>query len=487
MIRSLDPRTGEAFGPEFSATTNNEIDGIVGAAASAFSTWSRTSPRKRAFALRAVADALDAQSEALVAIADRETGLGIGRLAGEVGRTTFQIRTFAGALESGDFVDSHLDAAVDGPLPAGHPRFVRTTVGLGPIVVFGASNFPFAFSVLGGDTASALAAGCSVVIKAHSAHPQTSQKVFDIALDALVKSGAPTGIIGLGHGHEFGKVVISDPRISAGSFTGSKSGGRALFDMAQARISPIPFYGELGSINPVVATSSALADPTQFAVAYLDSLLLGNGQFCTNPSILFVPRNEEFLSALENNLSGREAQPFLSPATKELHDRNRAILSSSTQGIIIKAKEAPAKGLYTDAQVHIFQTSQISTLEDLHREYFGPTGIVITYENVESALSIINQLEGALVASIFAHESDEGVKDILSSLTRIAGRITWNSWPTGVAVTTGQHHGGPYPAATSPLHTSVGIHAITRFLRPISFQGFQDELLSSLTYENRSN
>lgn len=487
MIRSLDPRTGEEFGPEFSATTSDEIEGIVAAAASAYPLWSRTSPVKRALALRAVADALDAQSEALVEIADRETGLGKGRLVGEVGRTTFQIRTFAEALESGKFVSSQVDAAVDGPLPAGHPRFVRTVVGIGPVVVFGASNFPFAFSVLGGDTASALAAGCSVVIKAHSAHPQTSQRVFDIALGALLKTGAPAGIIGLGHGHEFGKVVISDPRISAGSFTGSKSGGRALFDMAQSRINPIPFYGELGSINPVVATESALTDPSAFAGAYLDSLLLGNGQFCTNPSILFVPHNEEFLSALESNLSARDAQPFLSPATKDLHDRNRGLLASSPGGKVLNGKEAPTKGLYTSAQVHIFSTSEISSMETLHREYFGPTGIVITYEDVESAVRILEQLEGALAASIFAQESDESVKQILSSLTRIAGRISWNSWPTGVAVTSGQHHGGPYPATTSPLHTSVGINAITRFLRPITFQGFADELVSSLTDENGSN
>ena len=487
MIRSLNPRTGEAFGPEFSASTQEEIESIIVASAKAFPMWSAIPPHKRAIALRAVADALDANSEALVELADQETGLGKARLVGEVGRTTFQIRTFAQALESGNFVAPQVDAAVEAPLPSGHPRFVRTTVGIGPVVVFGASNFPFAFSVLGGDTASALAAGCSVVIKAHSAHPQTSQRVFDIALDALVSSGAPAGIIGLGHGHEFGKVVISDPRINAGAFTGSKSGGRALFDMAQARINPIPFYGELGSINPVVVTASALLDPSAFAGAYLDSLLLGNGQFCTNPSILFVPLNEEFLKALEQNLAGRDAQPFLSPATKDLHDRNRELLLSSTRGNVINGKGAPEKGLYTNAQVHIFSASEISSLEPLHREYFGPTGIVITYEDSKSALEIINQLEGALVASIFANESDETVKVFLASLARIAGRISWNAWPTGVAVTSGQHHGGPYPATTSPLHTSVGVHAITRFLRPITFQGFTDELVSSLSVESGSN
>ena len=483
MIRSFNPRTGEAFGPEFAVTSEREIEEILAGAQRAFPVWSATPPVRRALALRAIADALDANAENLVEVADQETGLGKGRLTGEVGRTTFQLRTFAQALESGDCVKPVLDVAVDAPLPAGHPRFLRTVVGIGPVVVFGASNFPFAFSVMGGDTASALAAGCPVVIKAHSAHPQTSQKVFDIALEALLNSGAPSGIIGLGHGHDFGKVVIADPRISAGAFTGSKSGGRALFDMAQSRTNPIPFYGELGSINPVIATISGLQDPVAFATAYLDSLLLGNGQFCTNPSVLFVPNNRDFLDALENILSAREAQPFLSKATKDLHDRNRNLLASSTSGKVLDAKPAPETGLYTRAQVHIFSARDISSVEAIHREYFGPTGIVITYESLGEALHILDQLEGALAASIFSSESEPQLGKIVASLSRLAGRLCWNAWPTGVAVTTGQHHGGPYPATTSPLHTSVGVFAINRFLRPITLQGFSDELVSSLNVE----
>ncbi|MCX6430281.1 MAG: aldehyde dehydrogenase family protein [Actinobacteria bacterium] len=486
MIRSFDPRTGEAFGPEFAATSEHEIEEIIAGAHRAFPLWSGTSPAKRAISLRAIADALDANAETLVEVADRETGLGKARLTGEVGRTTFQLRTFAQALESGDFVKPVLDAAVDAPLPVGHPRFLRTVIGIGPVVVFGASNFPFAFSVMGGDTASALAAGCPVVIKAHSAHPQTSQKVFDIALEALLNSGAPAGIIGLGHGHDFGKVVIADPRISAGAFTGSKSGGRALFDMAQSRTNPIPFYGELGSINPVIATTSGMTDPAAFATAYLDSLLLGNGQFCTNPSLLFVPNNKEFLDAMAVNLSAREAQPFLSKATKDLHDRNRDLLVSLTSGRVQNAKPAPETGLYTSAQVHIFAAQEISSIEAIHREYFGPTGIVITYESLGEAIAILDQLEGALAASIFSGESEPQLKEIIISLSRIAGRVCWNAWPTGVAVTTGQHHGGPYPATTSPLHTSVGVFAINRFLRPITLQGFSDELVSSLNVEGGS-
>ncbi len=475
MTTSVNPRTGEFFGPEFLDTTEEQVDQMVGRASSAYALWSKFSAQKRAFSLNAIADALDAQVEKLVDLADLETGLGKVRLTGEVGRTTFQIRSFAQALLNGNLLQAKSDAAVDAPLPLGHPRFLRSQLGIGVVAVFGASNFPFAFSVMGGDTASALAAGCSVVIKAHPAHPQTSQAVFDICVEALGASGAPAGVIQLGHGFGFGKAVITDPRVNAGAFTGSRSGGRALFDLAQSRPNPIPFYGELGSVNPVVILESAFADPASLATAYLDSLLLGNGQFCTNPSLLFLPENADFINELNVQLQLREPQPFLSQATRDLHAKNRDLLSLASAKRVLTGKVAPSIGFFERAQISIFSAAEMDSVDFLQNECFGPTGIVITYKNLNEVMQLLAKLEGALVGCLFSKDLDDDALKVVDALSAISGRVALNAWPTGVAVTSGQHHGGPYPAATSPLHTSVGVNAISRFLRPITFQGFPIE------------
>ncbi|MBI3430161.1 MAG: aldehyde dehydrogenase family protein, partial [Actinobacteria bacterium] len=480
-LRSVNPRTGEEFGPPFESTSPHAVSEIVAAAVQSFGIWSGTAPRERARILNVLADRIDANLEALVAIADLETGLGVGRLRGEVGRTTFQIRTFANAISHGRFVAGKLDAGVEAPLPQGHPKFFRTLRAIGPVAVFGASNFPFAFSILGGDTASALAAGSSVIIKAHPAHPQTSQLTYEIAVKALVEAGAPANLVGIGHGFEFGKLVITDSRVGAGAFTGSRAGGRALFDLAQSREFPIPFYGELGSVNPVVVSNSGISDPAIFAGAYLDSLLLGNGQYCTNPSILLVPENEHFLEEVKSQISHREAQPFLSQATKQLHDSNRAKLGEALGASVFDGKGVEGAGFFTPAQVLVTTADNaLLHVQSLHIECFGPTGIVITYSTIEEVVAILGKLEGALVGSLFSTSDNPSNARLISSLASLCGRIAFNAWPTGVAVTEGQHHGGPYPASTSPLHTSVGINSITRFLRPVTFQGLPDEIAITL-------
>ena len=483
--QSVNPRTGEKFGPIFISTSPQAIDELVSQSVAAFASWSMTSPAERARILEAMADALDAHTEALVDIADLETGLGRIRLTGEVARTTFQVRAFAKALKADEFVCVESDPAVEGAPPQGHPSFLRTVRGIGPVAVFGASNFPFAFSTLGGDSASALAAGCSVVIKAHPAHPQTAQLTFDIATESLTQAGAPLGLIGLAHGYECGSALVTDPRISAGAFTGSRAGGRALFDLAQSREYPIPFYGELGSVNPVVALESALGDPKAFAGAYLDSLLMGNGQFCTNPSVLFVPENPEFLNQLQEQIAQRDLAPFLSHATKSLHDANREELLGSVVASTYVGKPAVGDGFYTSPLADVIQASDLGdSLESIGEECFGPTGVVIVYKDIREVVRILSGMEGALAGCLFAQSSDENAPRILNSLASMCGRVAFNAWPTGVAVTVGQHHGGPYPASTSSLHTSVGTHAIVRFLRPVSFQGVPRELYDSMTKEN---
>ena len=477
--QSVDPRTGLSFGPIYPETENEPRDAIIARAISAYPIWMRTSSEKRAEFLVRIADALDAHTEELVILADSETALGVARLTGEVARMTFQFRAFALALENG-ITKNVLDAAVDAPLPQGHPKFVKTYRGIGVAAVYGASNFPFAFSVLGGDTASALAAGCPVIVKAHPAHPQTSQRVFDIATQALKKAGAPDGLIGIGHGFDFGAKLIKDSRISAAAFTGSRKGRRALFDLALSRPAPIPFYGELGSVNPVVATASALKNVEHFVGSYLDSLFMGGGQFCTNPSLLFVPVSTEFISQLSRQLADRSPQPFLSEATKKLHDANRIQLFSSLGGESLKGNNAPNTGFFSTPEVVVVAAKDVTGNDSLDIECFGPTGVVITYADVSEVLEILTQLEGALVGSLFADASDEEVPSLLEALSAIVGRVAWNAWPTGVSVTAGQNHGGPYPASTSPLHTSVGLDAIYRFMRPVTFQGLPDELTSLL-------
>ncbi len=480
MVQSINPRTGTLFGPIFADTSATEVDSLIGRSRAAFALWSTISPGSRADVLDAVAQAIDSHTEELAGIADLETGLGLPRLTGEVGRTTFQIREFAKAIREGKFVSPELDLAVAGTPPGGHPEFIRSVQPLGVVVVFGANNFPFAFSVLGGDTASALAAGCTVIAKAHPSHPQTSTRVFEIAAGVFSTFGF-TDVLTLIHGVEAGKQALMADGISAGAFTGSLRGGRALFDIASSREIPIPFYGELGSVNPVVALNSGLDDPKVFAASYLDSLLLGNGQFCTNPSLLFVPAGSPVLKEIEDQIVDRKPSPFLSPATKAAHDANRKELSKILGSNPVEGGDNSDGGLYSAPAVIFTEIKAISsTVNALGIECFGPTGVVVSYSNIIELISQINSLDGALTGSVFASEGDGDAVTVSRAIAQKVGRLSWNSWPTGVAVTIGQHHGGPYPASTSSIHTSVGLHAISRFLRPVSYQNFPARIVAQL-------
>lgn len=479
--QSVNPRTGESFGPIIEDTSTEEIESIITLSVNSFKEWSAFAPSRRTQALVAIADALEGSSDELAELADKETGLGMPRLVGEVGRTAFQIREFANALSRGEFISPLVDSAVDAPLPKGHPELVRTFAPIGVVVVFGASNFPFAFSVLGGDTASALAAGCTVIAKAHPAHPQTSNRVYELAVAALREVGAPEGTLGLIHGVKAGKILLEDDRIDAGAFTGSRQGGRALFDLANTRPRPVPFYGELGSVNPVVVMESALSDSKTFAANYLDSLLLGNGQFCTNPSVLFIPEDSQLIAEIESQMAIRTPSPFLSEATKALHDKNRESLSTLIDPKIFLGQEATVEGFYSTPAIFVSSVEHVSSNESaLSIECFGPTGLVLTYKNIEQVRDLISKMEGALVASIFSAMDDPDAASVVQSLSKKVGRVAWNAWPTGVAVTAGQQHGGPYPASTSPIHTSVGLPAINRFLRPISFQSLPSAILNQV-------
>ncbi|MFC8729169.1 aldehyde dehydrogenase (NADP(+)) [Streptomyces bacillaris] len=424
-------------------------------------------PADRARWLTAAADALDAASAALVPVAIRETRLPEARLTGELHRTAFQLRLFADRLASGALDDVRIDHA-DADWPMGpRPDIRRTTVPLGPVLVFAASNFPFAFSVMGGDTASALAAGCSVVVKAHPGHPELSRLTATTARAALDGAGAPVDLLQLVEGEQTGADAVRDHRIRAVGFTGSTRGGRYLFDLAAARPDPIPFYGELGSTNPVVVTAAGWAERGQeIAAGFADSCTLGSGQFCTQPGVVFVPDVDAFLSALPDTAAGpmlneRIGQGYVQ-SLEALGARDRVEVARRSPG---GAGEPDVVLLRTTAEAVRADPSLITT------EVFGPASLLVAYDSPDEVEAALAAFEGSLTGTVqaAAAEDPDGVR-MLYLLARYAGRVIWNQWPTGVTVSDAQQHGGPWPSSTAPTTTSVGTEAVRRFRRPIAFQ-----------------
>jgi NADP-dependent aldehyde dehydrogenase len=476
MIQGFDPRTGEPEGEPVAETTDAGLDAIVAAAAAAAPDWSRFS--RRAQALDAVADALDERTGELAVIADTETALGGERLTGEVARTTGQLRLFAGVLRDGRYVD-----AVVSPAVGVVPDIRRITRPVGPVAVFAASNFPFAFSVAGNDTASALAAGCPVVVKAHEGHPVTSDVTAEIVTEALASAGAPPGTFGLVHGVQAGVRLLRHPLIAAAGFTGSTAGGLALARICAERPVPIPFYGELGSVNPcVVLPGAAASRPAVIATGYVASLTLGTGQFCTNPGLLFVPEDVGLLSAIAEAVVASAGGPMLSGRIFAGYE-DAVAEAADHPGVTELAAGQPGAGPW-GATPRVFQLTLKEFAADLavlSRERFGPAGLVITYPSVDDLLPVLGALAGNLVGTVHADPESAGdverARQVITVLERIAGRIVWNGWPTGVAAVAAQHHGGPWPATTAPAYTSVGTAAIRRWLIPIAYQSFPSDLL----------
>jgi len=487
--QSTDPRTGNPFGPEFADTSQAELDHIVGAAADTAHLWADTSVQQKVAALQSIADALDKGAADLVPLADRETGLGEARLVGELGRTTFQLRMFAGLVGRGEHSGIVMDPAVPGPAPQGRPEIRRMLIPVGPVAVYGASNFPFAFSVAGGDTASALAAGCPVVVKAHPGHPQTSEAVAEKISAALVASGTPEGVFGLVRGIDAGRRLVQHPAVRAAAFTGSYAGGRALFDLAVSRPDPIPFYGELGSVNPAIVTPLAAQRGKPLAIEYLDSLTLGTGQFCTNPGLLLIPAGSGLTQLIADEADTRQPGVMLHAGIAELFRRNVAHLAA------LPGVRAPVNGSTVNAPgtwsgptiLAADQHAATANPELLHTECFGPAAIVIEYASEQGLLELISRLEGCLVATVHGNENEPIAAAVVQRLARITGRVVWNDWPTGVAVTAAQHHGGPHPATTNSLHTSVGDAAVLRFLRPVAYQSVPNALLPRALRETPDN
>lgn len=474
MLYSFEARTGLHFGEPLPATSHVELDQAVQKASDAFDSWQASDGETRADLLNALAEALESDREKLIELADIETGLGSVRLNGELDRTAFQLRRFAAIAKSGSVFDFTYDPAVVGAPPAGHPEMMRVRVPLGPVAMFSASNFPFAFSVLGGDTASALAAGCSVVVKAHSGHLHTSQRVYQSARAAIDKLSMHEGLLQLvqGAGNNIGVDLIQHPLIAAGAFTGSTRGGAALRDAARARQRPIPFYGELGSINPVLATAEALQKGGDALVQTLAvSITLGCGQFCTNPGLLVLQRSQasaEFVSKLVSALQAIKPHAMLTHGMRQALDAGIAAqIEAGAKPLLYN----PVQDICPNPYLAEVDAATFMRKHQLHEEVFGPASLIVWTDSVDQTLEVLKTVGGTLTVTFWGAEQESvDVLRLVRGAMAIAGRVLFAGVPTGVAVTVAQQHGGPWPSSTEPMTTSVGDAALDRFLRPVSLQ-----------------
>jgi NADP-dependent aldehyde dehydrogenase len=479
-VQGVDPRTGRPIGDPIPVTTAAELDGLLAAADSAAEQLTVSEPRRRAELLRALADALDGAAAHLVPLAMAESGLPEGRLVGEVARTSGQLRMFAEVALDGAYLEITLDRADPAAVPP-RPDLRRWREPLGPVLVFAASNFPFAFSVLGGDTASALAAGCPVLVKAHGAHPATSVAVADLARRVVAEQGLPAGVFGLVVGDDAGLAALRDPRIAAAGFTGSTSGGRFLADVAAHRPRPIPFFGELGSINPVVVTPAAVkARGDAIAQQFVASMTLGTGQFCTKPGLLFLPADHDLSDALVAAAAEVAAAPLLNARIRDqLHAGLDQLANHPDVRPLTDARTGPEGGAWAAPQIFVTSATALrSDPKPLAEEYFGPNAVVVEYADEADLLAALNVIDGSLTATVHLEDSDIASGGALvDCMRRRAGRVIVNGWPTGVAVAWSMHHGGPPPATTDPAYTSVGAAAIHRWVRPICYQDVPEQLL----------
>ncbi len=482
QIRGFDPAAGTPLEPVYHHGDSSHVDAACAAAAEAFAPYRATTSEQRAQFLEAIATNIESLGEALVARTVAETGLPQARITGEVGRTTGQLRLFAGVLREGSWNGARIDTAQPDRTPLPRPDIRQRFIPLGPVAVFSASNFPLAFSVAGGDTASALAAGCPVVVKAHDAHPGTSELVARAISDAVAQSGMPAGTFSLlfGTGQDLGIALVSDPRIKAVGFTGSRSGGLALVAAAAARPEPIPVYAEMSSINPVFLLGGALdSRGAELAKAFVGSLTMGSGQFCTNPGLVIAvdgPGLDTFVDAAREELSGAPAAPMLTPNIARSYASGVESLSQAAQLVA----RGEVSGSETCGQAALFTTDAQSFLasEDLQAEVFGSSSLIVRCADFDEMRTVTQRIEGQLTATVHADDSDlDEAATLLPMLELKAGRILFGGWPTGVEVCHAMVHGGPFPATSDSRSTSVGSRAIERFLRPVSYQNIPNTLL----------
>jgi len=479
----INPATNEQLEPAYTLISEEQLQRATNAAADAFDSFSKLEPEQHARFLDAIAENIEAIGEELIERAAAETGLGLDRLRGERARTTGQMRLFADVVRQGDFRGVRIDPAIPDRAPLPRADIRQRQIPLGPVAVFGASNFPLAFSVAGGDTASAFAAGCPVIVKAHNAHPGTAELVGQAIVKAITDLNLHPGVFSLvyGSGASIGQALVADPHIKAVGFTGSRAGGTALMRTAAARPEPIPVYAEMSSINPVYVFPGALnGDVDALAKQYVTSVTGSSGQLCTSPGLAFVPAGEEgdrFAAAVTREISALSGQTMLTggiaSAWQHGHDTLEAapdveLLGRGAKG---NGENAPAPAVFS-AELDVFTTNPV-----LHEEIFGAASLVIRYKSIDDLVAATNKLDGQLTASLHVTEADyDAAAPIIPALERKVGRIIINGWPTGVEVGHAIVHGGPYPATSDSKTTSVGTLAIERFLRPVAYQNFPDQL-----------
>ena len=477
-VLSRDPRTGEVRARVGAEADTDAVDAAVRAAHATLDALADRAARSAL--LRAAADGVESRAAELIEAADAETALGVPRLSGELARVAYQFRFFADIADDGAF----LGVVIDEPDPSAtppRPALRRWKVPIGTVAVFAASNFPFAFSVPGGDTASALAAGCPVVVKAHPDHPQTSALVAETLRAAAEKVGLPADVLTLIHGYQAGADLVRHPLISAVGFTGSIPGGRALFDLAAARPSPIPFYGELGSLNPVLITDrAARTRPAEIAAGLVASYTLGQGQFCTKPGLVLVPAGEagDALTRSAKETAAEAAPGALLDARMREHFLAGFAARAAAPGVrtLAAAAAAPTDAAPQAVRAGLLEVDAADLGGDLLEECFGPVTVLVRYRDAADAETVLSRLGGNLTATLHAESGEPDAAAWLTRLSRFAGRVIFGGWPTGVAVAPAMTHGGPYPATTTPT-TSVGGTAIDRWLRPVTFQTVPEDLL----------
>ncbi|MFV8341257.1 aldehyde dehydrogenase (NADP(+)) [Flavobacterium sp. XS2P39] len=482
---AINPANNEQLVGEFINPTESQIDATVQKAQEAFAIYRKKDKDSIADFLDCIGDEILNLGDALLERCHLETALPLARLQGERGRTVGQLKLFASVVREGSWVDARIDTAVPDRLPLPKSDIRHQLMPLGPVAVFGASNFPLAFSVAGGDTASALAAGCPVVVKGHKAHPGTSEMVSGAILKAMKICGMPEGTFSLVHGNSrvVGETLVKHPGIKAVGFTGSYGGGKALFEYANARAEPIPVFAEMGSTNPVFILPGALEEKAEeIASGLAGSITLGVGQFCTNPGLSFVHKTENialFYNQLNNKVSEVPAGTMLTPEMKNAYDKGVqktlgvAQVEEFAVGLAAKAPNSATPRIFKTTIANYFEND-----ENLSEENFGPSSVLVEAQTKEEILKAARNLVGHLTATVFGTAKDfADYSELFDILELKVGRILVNGYPTGVEVCHAMVHGGPYPATTAPQSTSVGSNAIKRFVRPVCFQDYPDTLL----------
>ena len=477
---SSEPSSGSSH--EFAVGRVADVNAAVEAAEAAFETFGYSSREERAAFLNAIADEIDVLGDQITEIGVQETGLPVARLQGERGRTTGQLRLFAERILSGEYLDRRFDEALPDRAPLPRPDMYMIQRPIGPVAVFGASNFPLAFSTAGGDTAAALAAGCPVVVKGHSAHPGTGELVAQAIDKAIKRCNMPAGVFSLiqGGNRQVGQALVQHPLIKAVGFTGSLAGGRALFDLCAARPEPIPFFGELGSVNPMFVMPEAVKNRAEaLGKGWAGSLTMGAGQFCTNPGIAVMLDNEDaqkMIAAASAALSETPAQTMLTDGIADAYRSGVAAMEKTGIQAVVRSADTDDR----TARPNLFTVTGQAWLDNptLHQEVFGPLGLIVLANSVEQMVELARHLEGQLTCTIHLDEGDHAAcQKLLPVLERKAGRLLANGFPTGVEVNDTMVHGGPYPASTNFGATSVGTLSIRRFLRPVCYQNIPKALL----------